>query len=143
LLVWVGAGLRGVPRGLRFDRDNRTTPPAARQLVLRYFEMWNTGDSTIAGEVLHPEWRDHAHPEVAGVGDVRRAVERVRAARPELRFEISAVLSEGDDLLAAVGEVIRGSGPTLTASRLIWLIRLRGGLMAEMWTYHAGSVSAS
>lgn len=121
---------------------NEQHPPAARQLVLRYFEMWNTGDVSIAGEVLHPEWRDHAHPEVAGVGDVRRAVEQMRAARPELRFEISAVLNEGD-LLAAVGEVTLGSGGTATSSRLIWLIGMRDGLMAEMWTYHSGSVSAS
>ncbi|MEV0906079.1 ester cyclase [Streptomyces hokutonensis] len=107
---------------------------AERQLVLRYFEMWNTGNSTVAGEVLHPEWRDHAHPEIAGPADVRRAVERVRAAQPDLRFDISAVLSEGE-LLAAVGEVSRGVGSTATASGLIWLVRVRDGLLAEMWTY--------
>ncbi|WP_329250508.1 nuclear transport factor 2 family protein [Streptomyces sp. NBC_01478] len=107
---------------------------AERQLVLRYFEMWNTGDSSVAGEVLHPEWRDHAHPEIAGPDDVRRAVERVRAAQPDLRFDIRAVLSEGQ-LLAAVGEVSRGAGSAATVSGLIWLIRVRDGLLAEMWTY--------
>ena len=116
--------------------------PAERQLVLRYFEMWNTGDSTVAGEVLHPEWRDHAHPEITGPDDVRRAVEHVRAAQPDLRFDISAVLSEGE-LLAVVGEVDRGVGSAATVSGLIWLIRVRDGLLAEMWTYHASSVSAS
>ncbi|WP_406459497.1 nuclear transport factor 2 family protein [Streptomyces sp. NBC_01622] len=107
---------------------------AERQLVLRYFEMWNTGDSTVAGEVLHPEWRDHAHPEITGPDDVRRAMDHVRAAQPDLRFDISAVLSEGE-LLAAVGEVSRGAGSAATVSELIWLIRVRGGLLAEMWTY--------
>ncbi|WP_405948252.1 ester cyclase [Streptomyces prunicolor] len=107
---------------------------ADSELVLRYFEMWNTGDSAVAGEVLHPEWRDHAHPEITGPDDVRRAVERVRAAQPDLRFDISAVLSERE-LLAAVGEVSRGSGSAATMSGLIWLIRVQDGLLAEMWTY--------
>lgn len=107
---------------------------AERLLVLRYFEMWNTGDSTVAGEVLHPEWRDHAHPEIAGPDDVQGAVEHVRAAQPDLRFDISAVLSEGE-LLAAVGEVSRGAGSAAPVSGLIWLIRVRDGLLAEMWTY--------
>jgi ketosteroid isomerase-like protein len=105
-----------------------------RELVLRYFEMWNTGDSAVAGEVLHPEWRDHAHPEITGPDDVRQAVVRVRAAQPDLRFDISAVLNEGE-LLAAVGEVSRGAGAAATVSGLIWLIRVRDGLLAEMWTY--------
>jgi len=78
-----------------------------RQLVNRYFETWNTGDSTIAGGVLHPEWRDRGHPEIAGPDNVRRAVQRVRDSHQDLRFDISAVLSEGE-LLAAVGEVSRG-----------------------------------
>ncbi|WP_328683052.1 ester cyclase [Streptomyces sp. NBC_00343] len=107
---------------------------AERELVLRYFEMWNTGDSAVAGEVLHPEWRDHAHPEITGPGGVQRAVEHVRAAQPDLRFDIRAVLSEGE-LLAAVGEVSRGAGSAATVSSLIWLIRVRNGLLAEMWTY--------
>jgi predicted SnoaL-like aldol condensation-catalyzing enzyme len=107
---------------------------ADRELVLRYFEMWNTGDSAVAGEVLHPEWRDHAHPEIAGPDDVRRAVERVRGAQPDLRFDISAVLNEGE-LLAAVGEVSRGAGAAAAVSRLIWLLRVRDSLLAEMWTY--------
>ena len=98
--------------------------------MLRYFEMWNSGDSTIAGEMRHSEWRDHAHPEVEGPSDVRRAIEGVRAAQPDLRFAISAVLSEGN----CWQRVSRESG-SATASRLIWLIRLRDGLPAEMWTY--------
>jgi hypothetical protein len=112
------------------------TSLTASQVVLRYFDMWNSGNATIAAEILHPQWRDHAHPEIAGPADVQRAVARTHAAQLDLRFEISAVLSEGDDLLAAVGEVTRGSTPGPTTTRLIWLIRLRDDLMAEMWTYY-------
>jgi hypothetical protein len=38
-------------------------------------------------------------------------------------------------LVAAVGEVRRGPGTA--ASRLVWLIRLEGDPIAEMWTHHA------
>ncbi|MFG2782425.1 nuclear transport factor 2 family protein [Streptomyces prunicolor] len=107
---------------------------ADRELVLRYFETWNTGDSVVAGEVLHPEWRDHAPPEITGPGDVQRAVEYVQATQSDLRFDISAVLNEGE-LPAAVGEVSRGAGTAATASGLIWLIRVRDGLLAEIWTH--------
>jgi predicted SnoaL-like aldol condensation-catalyzing enzyme len=102
--------------------------------VARYFEMWNTGDTSIAAQILCPDWTDHAHPEVTGPDSVRQAVSRLRAAQPDLRFAIAAILGDGD-LVAAVGEVTRGPG--IAASRLMWLIRLEGNRMAEMWTYHA------
>ena len=93
--------------------------------VTRYFDMWNTGDVSIAREVLSPRWIDHAHPEVDGIAGVEEAVRAIRG----LTFHIDAVLEEGEDgnLVAAVGRV--------GANRLIWLVRLEDGLMAEMWTY--------
>ncbi len=39
---------------------------SAQHIAARYFEMWNTGDSSIATEILSPDWMDHAHPEVTG-----------------------------------------------------------------------------
>jgi hypothetical protein len=95
-------------------------------IAARYFEMWNTGDSSIAAEILSPGWVDHAHPEVTGPDAVRLAVERTRAAQPDLRFHIEAVMGDGD-LAAVVGTAGRG--------RLIWLFRLEDGRLAEMWTY--------
>jgi hypothetical protein len=38
--------------------------PLSHQIVARYFEMWNTGDPSIAVEILSPAWVDHAHPEI-------------------------------------------------------------------------------
>ena len=42
-------------------------------IAARYFEMWNTGDSSIAAEILSPGWVDHAHPEAGGPDAVRLA----------------------------------------------------------------------
>jgi SnoaL-like domain len=96
--------------------------------------MWNTGDFSAAAQILCPGWADHAHPEVTGPDSVRQAVGRLWAAQPDLRFTVTAILG-GDDLVAAVGEVRRGPGTV--ASRLVWLVRLEGDRMAEMWTYRA------
>jgi SnoaL-like domain len=114
--------------------DEQVAASGRHAVVARYFEMWNTGDSSAAAEILCPGWTDHAHPEVTGPDSVREAVGRLRAAQPELRFTLTAILG-GDDLVAAVGEV--GRGPGTASSRLVWLIRLDGDRMAEMWTYRS------
>jgi predicted SnoaL-like aldol condensation-catalyzing enzyme len=111
----------------------------SQQVVARYFEMWNTGDSSMAVEVLSPDWVDHAHPEVSGPEGVQQAVEKARASQPNLHFQIDAMLGDGD-LVAVVGSVGIGSGPARSASRLIWLVRLEGGDMTEMWTYRGETV---
>jgi ketosteroid isomerase-like protein len=106
----------------------------SHRVVPRYFEMWNTGDVSVAAEVLSPDWADHAHPEVRAPGDVQHAVAQTRAARPGLRFHVEAVLG-ADDLVSVVGGVGHESRPGEFDSRLIWLVRLLDGRMVEMWTY--------
>jgi ketosteroid isomerase-like protein len=103
-----------------------------KEVVARYFEMWNDGDGSIAADVLSPDWVDHAHPEVVGPEGVRRAVDSLRAAQPDLRFRIDAILGDGD-LVAAVGSAVRNGDIAWT--RLVWLVRIEDGRMAEMWTY--------
>lgn len=119
---------------------NSGTAPVSHQIAARYFEMWNTGDPSIAAQILHPAWVDHAHPEVTGPHAVQLAVEQTRAARPDLRFHIDAILGDGD-LVAVAGTASRGSRRSPAAPGLIWLIRLEDGQLAEMWTYRntAGS----
>jgi predicted SnoaL-like aldol condensation-catalyzing enzyme len=102
------------------------------QVVARYFEMWNTGESSIADQIVHPDWTDHAHPDVKGPEGVRRAVDSSRATRPDLHIRVEAILGDGD-LVAAVGEL--SQDPDSTASPLIWLIRIEDHRLAEMWTY--------
>ncbi len=107
--------------------------PQASGRGARQFEMWNTGDASAAERILSPGWVDHAHPEVTGPEGVREAIERIRGARPDLRFRIDAVLGEGD-LVAVVGSA--GRGQDADGAPLVWLIRAEDGRLAEMWTYH-------
>jgi hypothetical protein len=106
----------------------------AGALVMRYFDMWNTGDTTIADQILHPDWTDHAHPEVTGPTAVKQAVRAIRAARPDLHFTVHTILGD-NDLVAVTGSVGKPQPSTDPPGRLIWLIRLVDGLMTEMWTY--------
>jgi ketosteroid isomerase-like protein len=111
---------------------------SSKRVVARYFEMWNTLELSIADEVLSPDWVDHAHPELQGPADVRQAVEALRALQPDLRFEIDAILGDGD-LVAAVGAALRGADERAPANRIIWLVRVVDGRMTEMWTYRDAS----
>ncbi|MGW0635008.1 nuclear transport factor 2 family protein [Nocardia salmonicida] len=110
------------------------TNSTSHQVVRRYFQMWNSGDTSIAPQVLAPGWTDHAHPEINGYTDVQHAVEQTRAARPGLRFHIDSILDDGH-LLAVVGGVGYESCPDTADSRIIWLVRLTDSHMVEMWTY--------
>ena len=116
------------------DGDASMDNGFADSVVRRYFDMWNTGDTTIADQILHPEWADHAHPEITGPVSVKQAVQTIRAARPDLHFTIHSVLGD-NELITVVGSVGRPQPSTDSPGRLIWLIRLVDGLMAEMWTY--------
>ena len=113
------------------DSDAAQSP---QQIAARYFEMWNTGNASIASEIISPDWVDHAHPEVTGPHGVRQAVEQIRSAQPDLRFQIEAILGDGD-LVAVAGTAGRGPRPDPGATRLVWLIRMKDGQMTEMRTY--------
>jgi ketosteroid isomerase-like protein len=114
----------------------------AKRLVSRYFEMWNTGDSSVVAEVLSEDWVDHAHPDMGGPDGVRQAVEAVRAAQPDLHFRIDALLANGD-LIAVIGAALRQGDGEAHPSRLVWLIRTAKGRMAEMRTYHESGASSA
>ncbi|MEV0428213.1 nuclear transport factor 2 family protein [Micromonospora sp. NPDC050495] len=116
-----------------------TNGPAGT-IVTRYFDMWNTGDTAIADQILHPDWVDHAHPEITGPSAVKHAVQTTRAARPDLHFTVDTILSN-NDLVAVIGSVGQPPHRTNSPGHLIWLIRLVDGLMAEMWTYQQNQPS--
>jgi ketosteroid isomerase-like protein len=100
--------------------------------VTAYFELWNTGETAAAAEILAEDWVDHAHPEVTGVEGVVAAVGRIRAVRPDLHFRIDALYG-GEDQVVALGQ----AGP----ARLVWEFRLRDGRLTELRTYQERSTA--
>ncbi|MEU8347289.1 nuclear transport factor 2 family protein [Spirillospora sp. NPDC048832] len=71
-------------------------------------------------------------PEVTGPHGVRQAVERIRAAQPDLRFQIDTILGDGD-LIAVIGSVSQSAQHPTT--RMVCLIGMKDGRMAVMRTY--------
>lgn len=115
---------------------NEAVASASKQVVERYFDMWNTGDASACPAILSPDWIDHAHPEVAGPAGVERAVKQIKAAQPDLRFDIERILADADRI-AAIGSVRQGQDPNTPGTGMIWLVRMADGQMAEMWTYRS------
>jgi hypothetical protein len=106
----------------------------AKSLAARYIEMWNSGDVSVADAVLRPDWVDHAHPEVESIEDVKAAVGRTRAAFPDFHISIESMVGEEDQV--AVQAVLRGMRPPSDPdSRVLWLIRVTAGKMAEQRTF--------
>ncbi|WP_220204098.1 ester cyclase [Reticulibacter mediterranei] len=102
---------------------------ANKALVRGYIEMWNTGNTALAEEVLATDWMDHAHPEVVGTDSVKQSVVKVRTAFPDFHITIEQVVGE-DDMVAIRATILRG-GKT---SRVMWFVRIVEGKMREMWT---------
>ncbi len=122
-------------------------------LAVRYFQMWNSGDTSAVTEIVGPDWVDHGHPEVTGPADVAASVAAIRAARPALHFRIDAVLSAPDrpatarpatdehitdpdvtDRVAVVGAATSDTDPD-GGTRLVWLFAARDGRLAELRTF--------
>jgi len=108
---------------------------ANQALVLRYFEMWNTGDGSVADAVLGPTYIDHAHPEVLGPAALRSLVPRFRAANPDagMRIEIAAA----DDEFVAVRNLIsRTVAGHPVESQGVALFRVVADKLAEQWSWY-------
>jgi predicted SnoaL-like aldol condensation-catalyzing enzyme len=106
-----------------------------KSVVRRYFEMWNTGDAAHAHEILHPHWVDHAHPEIKGIHEVTAALQKTLSDSPDFHIGIETMISEGDRV--AVHSTVRQTREgNVHTSRVMWLVRVEGDKMAEMWTAH-------
>lgn len=106
---------------------------ANKALVRRYIDMWNTGQTSIADAVLAPGWADHAHPEVDSIAAVKQSVERLRGAVPDFQITIEQLICEGD-LVALRGAIRQTRQDQQQIAHVLWLVRIAGGRMAEMWT---------
>lgn len=115
---------------------NEAVATTSKQVVERYFDMWNTGDVSAASDILSQDWIDHAHPEVVGPTGVQRAIGQIKTAQPDLRFHIERILAD-TDRIAAIGSVCQGRDLSTPGTDMIWLVRVADGQMVEMWTYRS------
>jgi predicted SnoaL-like aldol condensation-catalyzing enzyme len=107
---------------------------AANQvLVRRYFEMWNTGDGSVADAVLGPTYLDHAHPEVLGPAAFRSLVPRFRAANPGAAMKIEIAAAD-DDFVAVRNAISRTVDGRRVESEGVALFRIVAGKLAEQWS---------
>ncbi|HEY8076012.1 MAG TPA: ester cyclase [Labilithrix sp.] len=105
-------------------------------LVRRYFEMWNTGEGAIAGDILAPSYVDHTQPHTIGPAAARSLVPRFHAANPELRMAID-VVAAGHDFVAVRNTIRREGSDAPIAMESFVLFRIEGGKLAEQWTFDA------
>jgi steroid delta-isomerase-like uncharacterized protein len=115
----------------------------AEATVRRFYEGLTTGDTSIADEVLAPDWEDI--PLLPGMPDgregYRRTVAFVRGAFPDLDVTIQDVVASGDRV--AVRSVVRGThkaeflGVPATGRRVEFAAfdfhRLEAGRIAQSW----------
>jgi hypothetical protein len=113
--------------------DGEMASSARRAVVARYFEMWNTGDSSAAAQILCPGWADRAHPEVSGPDSMRQAIVHSRicgsdveinhrrqrvAARfvPRMFRSDHGLISPGSGAMTAVAPYIGNHDPRMGSS---------------------------
>jgi predicted SnoaL-like aldol condensation-catalyzing enzyme len=113
---------------------------ASARLVGRYFEMWNTGEGTLADEVLGPRYVDHAYPDVIGPAASRSIAPRFHKAYPDARmtFEIVGADAEYVAVRNTIhkthhGETVRVSGAAL--------FRIGGGRIVEQWAWYPAALT--
>jgi predicted SnoaL-like aldol condensation-catalyzing enzyme len=106
----------------------------ARDLVARYFEMWNTGRGAEADALLAPAYLDHAQPDVLGPAATRAIVPRFHRKYPETQFQ-GEVLAASRDFVAVrrTMRAVRGGEPVVLQA--VALFRLDGGKLAEQWSW--------
>jgi predicted SnoaL-like aldol condensation-catalyzing enzyme len=122
---------------VRAEAGNRKALDANKALVMRYFDMWNTGAGAIADEVLGGTYCDHAHPSVLGPAALRSLVPRFRAKYPALRMTAEVVAAGGDLVVALIG--VRGKpGFEEGLTRGLSFFRVAGGKLAEHWSCYPG-----
>lgn len=102
-------------------------------IVRRYIEMWNTGKTDLADEVLAANYRDYAHPEVTSIEHVKQTLRATRTAIPDFQIAIEQIIGEGE-MVALRGTIHRTLQGQAVVSQVIWFARIVDERMVELWT---------
>ncbi len=104
-----------------------------KEIVNKYFQMWNTGDSNIADEILSQDYVDYAHPEIHGHESVKQSLVKIRNMFPDFQITIETIISEKNKV-AVLGKVFRTKQGKETISEVIWLVTIVDDKMKDLQT---------
>lgn len=114
---------------------------ASSALVLRYFEMWNTGQGALADELLGPTYVQHTHPHVLGPAASRALVPRLHGLYPGMVVSAEIVLADAEFVVVRTtvepGDV---DGHPDGPRRGMAMFRVVGGKLAEQWCWYDAAV---
>ena len=119
---------------------------ANKAIVRRvYEEGFNRGDPSVYDEVYAPGFRHHdktIHDVSRGGEGEKESMQRFRAAIPDVHFEITDCLAEGDKVmvhLAVTGTAAASFPPIAKGERVDFraaaLFRIEDGRIVEEWFY--------
>jgi predicted SnoaL-like aldol condensation-catalyzing enzyme len=111
---------------------------ANKDLVLRYFDMWNTGRGAHADALVAPTYVEHAHPDCLGPAALRSVVPRVHARHPGVVVTAEVVAADGEFVAVRTQcQAGDGDGHPLVPRSGVALFRVEGGKLAEQWSWYA------
>jgi hypothetical protein len=114
-----------------------TTAGDSAALVLRYFDMWNTGQGSVADELLGPDYFEHAHPNFLGPAASRALVPRLHGLYPGMVVSAEVVLANAEFVVVRTtvepGDL---DGHPDGPRRGMAMFRIVGGKLAEQWSWY-------
>jgi steroid delta-isomerase-like uncharacterized protein len=120
------------------------TPDERKDLGRRFYdEMWNKGNVDVIDEVCAPHcsFHDPTFP-VDGVAGAKERVRQLRAATPDLHFDVHDILADGDQTAVrwTMGGTSRGEFRGIPATGRTYVItgmtfdKWEGDRVVETWT---------
>jgi hypothetical protein len=120
-------------------RSGPAVPPAeaSKALVLRYFEMWNTGQGAVADELLSVTYIEHAHPGLLGPAAARSVVPRLHGLYPEVIVSAEVIMADAEFVVVRTGvQPGNADGHPNGPRRGMALFRIADGRLAEQWSWY-------
>jgi hypothetical protein len=110
---------------------------ASKALVLRYFEMWNTGQGAVADQLLGATYVEHAHPDLFGPAAARSLVPRLHGLYPGVLVSAEVLMADAEFVLVRTGvQPGDADGHPNGPRRGLALFRIADGKLAEQWSWY-------
>lgn len=101
--------------------------------MLRYFQMWNTGETRAVADLVGDALAYHARPETTDAESLAEVIRASRAADQSLHVFVDAVL-EGGKLVNVVGRVRSTTDDIERIRNRVWVFRVDERIR-EIWRY--------